>query len=58
VAYWMKDVLQDLEQFCEENRLEKIQHSIGQAAKVLDEEIRLREEMQLADKPNMAKTSG
>jgi hypothetical protein len=54
----MKDVLQDLEQFCEENRLEKIQHSIGQAAKVLDEEIRLREEMQLADKPNMAKTSG
>jgi hypothetical protein len=52
----MKDVLQDLEEFCEQNRLLEIQKSLEAAEKVLDEEIRIREETQLFPDVELAKT--
>lgn len=56
MAYWMKDVLQDLEEFCEENRLVEIRKSLEMTEKVLDEEIRMREEKQLFVPQSLAKT--
>lgn len=53
----MKDVLRDLEQFCEENRLLQIRQSLADAEKVLDEEIRLREEQQMSPDRVFKKTS-
>ena len=56
MAYWMKDVLQDLEQFCEQNRLREIQKSLEEAEKVLDEQIRIREERLLSPELPMVRT--
>lgn len=57
MAYWMKDVLQDLEQFCERNRLDEIQKGLEQTEKILDEELRIREETKLFPPIELAKTA-
>lgn len=58
MAYWMKDVLQDLEQFCERNKLKELQRSLAVTEQILDEEIRIREETMMSPEPEeeLAKT--
>ena len=50
MAYWMKDVVQDLELFCGQNDLHGTQKSLARVEELLDEEIRLREETEMFPK--------